>query len=89
MIQKILKQNIAYLISMVLLIILFVLLKNSVWYEPILAFDNKIFDFFKSIQTKELTIFFRLITNLLAAVIPIILIVFVFLKKDKVYSLHI
>ena len=85
MIQKILKQNLSYLISMILLIILFIILKKSVWYEPILDFDNKVFDFFKRVQTNELTIFFKLITNILAGIIPLLLLVFIFLKKDKIY----
>lgn len=85
MIQRILKQNLAYLLSMILLIIFFIILKKSVWYEPILDFDNKVFDFFKKIHTNELTIFFKLITNILAGVIPVLLLAFVILKKDKIY----
>ena len=85
MIQKILKQNITYLLSMILLIILFIILKKSIWYEPILAFDNKVFDFFKNYQSDALTVFFKLVTNILAAIIPMILLVFILLKKDKVY----
>ena len=85
MIQRMLKQNMYYLITMILLIILFIILKNSVWYKPILDFDNKVFDFFKRIQTNELTIFFKIVTDLLAVIIPLVLFAFIILKKDKVY----
>ena len=42
MVKKIVKENLIYIISIVLLIVIFTLIKNSFLYEKILNFDHKI-----------------------------------------------
>ena len=85
MIKKIIKENYIYIISIIALIIIFNIVKNSTLYDKILAFDKKIIGYRMSIQNEPLTIIFKNITFFGDYYIPVLIIVciFIFYKKKS------
>ncbi len=87
MIKKIVKENFVYIITIIILIIVFTIIKNSSLYEKILAFDHKIINYRNIIIDEKLTIFFKNITFFGDSYIPLLIIVCIFLfNKNKWYS---
>ena len=78
MIKKILKENYIYILIDILLIIAFLIIKNSFLYDKILAFDNKIMFARENIIDERFTLLFKNLTFLGEFYIPIIIIVCIF-----------
>ena len=89
MVKKILKENWYYILILVVLIVVFSIIMRSSLHDKIVLFDYKVFDFFKKVQTNELTIFFKIVTNVLAAIIPIILLFISGTNRDVVAPIEI
>ena len=83
MVKKIIKENYIYIISIITLIILFTIVKNSTLYYRILAFDKKIIGYRNTIQNEPLTIAFKNITFFGDYYIPILIIVCIFIFNKK------
>ncbi len=87
MVKKIVKENLIYIISIVLLIVIFTLIKNSFLYEKILNFDHKIITYRDNIIDEKLTLSFKNITFFGDYYIPILIIVCIFIfNKNKYHS---
>ncbi|MGM9878358.1 MAG: phosphatase PAP2 family protein [Bacilli bacterium] len=87
MISKVLKENLIYLILLILLIISFVLLFNSSLYDNIELIDYKVFEIMSNIANDNLTFVFKIFTFLGDFYIPIIIIVCLFLNfQNKIYA---
>ena len=73
-----------YLFILVLLSIIFYIIMKSNLHDNIISFDYKIFNIFSKISNKNLTIFFRTITEFGNIFIPvtILLLLIVFIKKS-------
>ena len=86
MIKKILKDNWIYMFIIILLIVSFIVIKNSSIYKYIVNFDYKVIEFFGNINDKRLTTSMSFITNFGDWYIPILIIVCIFLIiKNKWY----
>lgn len=86
MIKKILKENWIYMLIIILLIVSFIVIKNSSLYKSIVNFDYKVIEFFGNINDKRLIAAMSFITNFGDWYIPIIIIVCIFLfLKNKWY----
>lgn len=86
MIKKILKENWIYMFIIILLIVSFIVIKNSSIYKYIVNFDYKVIEFFGNINDKRLTTSMSFITNFGDWYIPILIIVCIFLIiKNKWY----
>ena len=86
MIKKVLKENWIYMLIIILLIVSFIVIKNSSLYKSIVNFDYKVIEFFGNINDKRLTAAMNFITNFGDWYIPIIIIVCIFLfLKNKWY----
>ena len=86
MIKKILKENWIYMFIIILLIVSFIVIKNSSIYKYIVNFDYKIIEFFGNVNDKRLTTSMSFITNFGDWYIPILIIVCIFLIiKNKWY----
>ena len=86
MIKKILKENWIYMLIIILLIVSFIVIKNSSIYKYIVNFDYKVIEFFGNINDKRLTTSMSFITNFGDWYIPILIIVCIFLIiKNKWY----
>ena len=86
MIKKILKENWIYMLIIILLIVSFIVIKNSSLYKSIVNFDYKVIEFFGNINDKRLTTSMSFITNFGDWYIPILIIVCIFLIiKNKWY----
>ena len=87
MIKKIIKENIIYIISIILLIIIFTVIKDSFLYDKILNFDHKIISYRDIIIDEKLTLAFKHITFFGDYYIPILIIVCIFIfNKNKYHS---
>ena len=87
MVKKIVKENLIYIISIVLLIVIFTLIKNSFLYEKILNFDHKIITYRDNIIDEKLTLSFKHITFFGDYYIPILIIMCIFIfNKNKYHS---
>ena len=87
MVKKIIKENLVYIISIIILIIIFTLIKNSFLYEKILNFDHKIITYRDNIIDEKLTLSFKHITFFGDYYIPILIIVCIFIfNKNKYHS---
>lgn len=86
MIKKILKENWIYMFIIILLIVSFIVIKNSSIYKYIVNFDYKVIEFFGNINDKRLTTSMSFITNFGDWYIPILIIVCIFIIiKNKWY----
>ena len=86
MIKKILKENWIYMLIIILLIVSFIVIKNSSIYKYIVNFDYKVIEFFGNINDKRLTTSMSFITNFGDWYIPILIIVCIFIIiKNKWY----
>ena len=86
MIKKILKENWIYMFIIILLIVSFIVTKNSSIYKYIVNFDYKVIEFFGNVNDKRLTTSMSFITNFGDWYIPILIIVCIFLIiKNKWY----
>ena len=86
MIKKILKENWIYMFIIILLIVSFIVIKNSSIYKYIVNFDYKVIEFFGNVNDKRLTTSMSFITNFGDWYIPILIIVCIFLIiKNKWY----
>lgn len=86
MIKKILKESWIYMFIIILLIVSFIVIKNSSIYKYIVNFDYKVIEFFGNINDKRLTTSMSFITNFGDWYIPILIIVCIFLIiKNKWY----
>ena len=86
MIKKILKENLFYIILIVLTIVAFVWLSKSMYFDSIINFDNKVIDWFNNIHVNGFTNILKIITNLGDWYLPIAVIVCIFLfLKNKWY----
>lgn len=86
MIKKILKENWIYMFIIILLIVSFIVIKNSSIYKYIVNFDYKVIEFFGNINDKRLMTSMSFITNFGDWYIPILIIVCIFLIiKNKWY----
>ena len=86
MIKKILKENWIYMLIIILLIVSFIMIKNSSIYKYIVNFDYKVIEFFGNINDKRLTTSMSFITNFGDWYIPILIIVCILLIiKNKWY----
>ena len=86
MIKKILKENYLYLIIIILLIITFLIIKNTNIYNKIVDIDYTVIEFIGNHVDKRLTAVFNFLTNFGDWYIPIIIIVCIFLfLKNKWY----
>ena len=86
MIKKILKENWIYMLIIILLIVSFIMIKNSSIYKYIVNFDYKVIEFFGNINDKRLTTSMSFITNFGDWYIPILIIVCILLFiKNKWY----
>ena len=86
MIKKILKENWIYMLIIILLIVSFIVIKNSSIYKYIVNFDYKVIEFFGNVNDKRLTTSMSFITNFGDWYIPILIIVCIFLIiKNKWY----
>ena len=86
MIKKILKENWIYMLIIILLIVSFIVIKNSSLYKSIVNFDYKVIEFFGNVNDKRLTTSMSFITNFGDWYIPILIIVCIFLIiKNKWY----
>ena len=84
MIKKIIKENYKYILTIILMIIIFTIVKNTSLYDKILAFDHKILNFRNDIIKEEYTIMFKHLTFFGDYYIPILIIVCIFLfNKNK------
>ena len=83
MIKKIIKENLKYIISIIILIIIFTIIKNSSLYDKILNFDHKIIGFRDIIINEKYTIFFKQLTFYGDYYIPVLIIVCIFLFNKK------
>ena len=87
MVKKIIKENLVYIISIIILIIIFTLIKNSFLYEKILNFDHKIITYRDNIIDEKLTLSFKHITFFGDYYIPILIIMCIFIfNKNKYHS---
>ena len=86
MIKKILKENWIYMFIIILLIVSFIVIKNSSIYKYIVNFDYKVIEFFGNVNDKRLTTSMSFITNFGDWYIPILIIVCIFIIiKNKWY----
>lgn len=86
MIKKILKENWIYMLIIILLIVSFIVIKNTSIYKYVVNFDYKVIEFFGNISDKRLTAAMSFITNFGDWYIPIIIIVCILLFiKNKWY----
>ena len=85
--RKVLKENRWYITSIVLLLVIYIILFKSSFYDVILSFDNEVRKFVTSIIDDNLTLFFKTMTNYGDFYLPITIIVCIFLiNKNKWYS---
>ena len=89
MIKKIIKKNLFYIITIIILIVLFTIIKNSVIYNKILLFDYKIFNLRDKILTEHLTIMFKNLTFFGDYYIPIAIIVCIFIFNKNKYHFYV
>ena len=61
--RKVLKENRWYITSIVLLLVIYIILFKSSFYDVILSFDNEVRKFVTSIIDDNLTLFFKTMTN--------------------------
>lgn len=88
MIGKVLKENLIYLILLVLLIISFIVIYNTSLFNYVINIDGNIIFYFNNIIRTKLTCFFANITHFGDIYIPIIIISCVYLlKSNKLYSI--
>ena len=88
MIKRIVKENLKYLITMILMIIVFSIIMRSSLHDSIILFDSKINIFMKEIFNKSLTSIFSIVTNFGDYYIPLIICMCIFLIfKNKWYFL--
>jgi len=83
MIKEVLKKNKYYLIIFILITISLTIIMKSPLYSSILSFDEKIIDYISNIRTKNLNIFFRIITEFGYIYIPSSIIVIFFIISKK------
>ncbi len=83
MIKKIVKENYLYLLIIIFLIIVFTIIKNSIFYDKILEFDQKIISYRNGIIDEKLTVSFKNITFFGDYYIPVLIIVCIFLLNKK------
>ena len=77
--RKVLKENRWYITSIVLLLVIYIILFKSSFYDVILSFDNEVRKFVTSIIDDNLTLFFKTMTNYGDFYLPITIIVCIFL----------
>lgn len=86
MIKKIVKENLVYIIILFVLSIMYYIAFNSSIYNYILDFDYKIIEMVNVVENKGLTIFFRIITDTLGFILPVLVILYMVIHiKDKLY----
>ena len=83
MVKKILKENWIYILIIVSLIIIFSIVMNSSLYDKIVLFDYKVIDYIKNIHDKNLTFFFKILTNFGDFYIPILILVCILLFNNN------
>lgn len=85
--KKILRENRWYIISILLLLVIYIILFKSSFYDVILSFDNSVRKFVSNIIDDNLTLIFETITNYGDFYSPFAIIVCIFLiNKNKWYS---
>lgn len=85
--KKVLRENRWYITSIVLLLVIYIILFKSGFYDPIFSFDNVVRKFVNNIVDDNLTLIFKIVTNYGDFYLPIAIIVCIFLiKKNKLYS---
>lgn len=85
--RKVLKENKWYITSIILLLVIYIVLFKSSFYDVILSFDNTVRKFVSIIIDDNLTLFFEIMTNYGDFYLPISIIVCIFLiYKNKWYS---
>lgn len=89
MIKKIIKENIFYIVTIIILIVLFTIIKNSQMYNKILLFDYKIIAFRNKIMTEHLTLLFKNLTFFGDYYIPIVIIVCIFIFNKNKYHFYV
>lgn len=81
---KILRENLVYFFSIIILIILFAIIKNTNIYNYILNLDYTVIDFMKNITNDKLTTFFKFITFFGDWYIPFIIILLSFIISKNI-----
>ena len=89
MIKKILKENWIYMLIIILLIVSFIVIKNTSIYKYVVNFDYKVIEFFGNISDKRLTAAMSFITNFGDWYIPslIIVCILIFIKNKWYFGL--
>lgn len=86
MVKKILKENLLYIILMILVIVCFIVIKNTSLNLKVVEFDNKVINWFNLMHVNKFTSVMKVITNFGDWYIPIPIIVCIFLFfKNKWY----
>lgn len=85
--KKILKENKWYVVSIIILLVIYIILFKSNFYDVILYFDNSIREFVAKIIDNNLTLIFEILTNCGDFYLPCGIIVCIFLiYKNRWYS---
>ena len=87
MIKKILKENYIYIIIIILLIITFLIVKNTSLYNKVVNFDYSVIEFMGNHVDKRLTEVFSFLTNFGDWYIPslIIVCILIFIKNTRYF----
>ncbi|NLC48257.1 MAG: phosphatase PAP2 family protein [Tenericutes bacterium] len=76
---KLFKENFVSLLSIIILIIVFYIIKNTAIYESIISFDNSVIKYINSITNENRTLFFKIFTFIGDMYVPLAIIIFLFI----------
>lgn len=90
MTKKILKENWAYLLVIFIVILLFLMLFNSNYYNDLLTFDNNFFNSISGYRNNFLTSIFKVLTFFGDFYVPVIVLLFllIFVKNKWIFGLQ-
>ena len=83
MIKKIIKENIWYIITLVVLVILSIIVMRSSFVDTINKFDQSVIRYIITIVDDRLTTIFSFITNFGDLYIPIVILICIFIFQTK------
>ncbi len=89
MIKDIIKENLKYILTIIFLIVIFIIIKNSFIYKKVLIFDYKVINIRDIVIDEKYTILFKHLTFLGEYYIPITILVCIFLLNKNKYHFYV